>query len=402
LRTVAEEASQELSVASMPVAPPSKIPAKPEKPTHEVRKTVAALPQRHVAPRQPQKEAAPPAILTQRPVAMPAAASPFVTDTDQKGQHQLSKTSDLREVASNGGKPDGSDLNRLAMQQHGKEAASSAVPFVKMIDAAGLAPSSVKNIVVRPQGSVYAGSGSSGTGPQSSAVSTGKASNSGSPVSAKKDAPGSLAKSSLPVSGEPQKQTAAPVVAKDPVQAARPVGGETSDRKVPGTPGKEKGLFTPPLTGDIKFELVARKDLDRGVKVLISFRDFPKARRGRPLSRTEAMRVRSMAPKIVMPKGNTIHAIIDHAAEGVYYVRVELEQQVSDASITIRLFEGSSRAKNKTVHIRTITNNEIVVRLMMPEGIVWEDASAFSGSLEDSDSVTKFNPETGVEWKEYN
>jgi len=37
----------------------------------------------------------------------------------------------------------------------------------------------------------------------------------------------------------------------------------------------------------------------------------------------------------------------------------------------------------------------------MPEGILWEDEAAFSGSMEDSEGVTKFNSETGLLWKEY-
>jgi len=38
----------------------------------------------------------------------------------------------------------------------------------------------------------------------------------------------------------------------------------------------------------------------------------------------------------------------------------------------------------------------------MPDAILWDDESAFSGSMEDSNSVTKFNSETGLVWKEYN
>jgi len=37
----------------------------------------------------------------------------------------------------------------------------------------------------------------------------------------------------------------------------------------------------------------------------------------------------------------------------------------------------------------------------MPEGILWDDDSSFSGNMEDSESITKFNAETGVVWREY-
>ena len=35
------------------------------------------------------------------------------------------------------------------------------------------------------------------------------------------------------------------------------------------------------------------------------------------------------------------------------------------------------------------------------EAILWDDESAFSGSMPDSNSVTKFNAATGLAWKEY-
>jgi len=49
----------------------------------------------------------------------------------------------------------------------------------------------------------------------------------------------------------------------------------------------------------------------------------------------------------------------------------------------------------------TIDEKVVVVKILMPEGIVWDDDAAFTGSLEDSDSITKFNADTGLTWKEY-
>ena len=37
----------------------------------------------------------------------------------------------------------------------------------------------------------------------------------------------------------------------------------------------------------------------------------------------------------------------------------------------------------------------------MPEAILWDDDASFTGSLEDSESTTKFNAQTGLYWKEY-
>lgn len=39
-------------------------------------------------------------------------------------------------------------------------------------------------------------------------------------------------------------------------------------------------------------------------------------------------------------------------------------------------------------------------KFLFPDMIFWDDEDAFTGSIEDSDSLTKFNPERGLLWKE--
>ncbi len=407
-----EKASQELSVASLPVSPPPKTLPKPEKKLHETRKA-AALPERLPATRrQPLKETEKPPVVRQRPVETPPAAKPVITDTDDNGTLPLSKAPNPEEGAVAGKKIHGNDSKQPAMLRSGGEAPSVVVANTIKADA-GLARSTESfagKEAVKPQGSSRTENKNSGTGQSTPAVSSNNGGNSAGKVAnigAASDSSGkkssafsSETSSTLP--GGPSKTASLPVAARESSQASKTATGKVAERKTSGAPEKAKGLFTPPITGDIKFELNAREHMNRGVKVIVSFCDYPKSKRGRPLSRAEAKRVRPVTPKIVMPKGNAIHAIIDHAAEGIYYLRVELERQpVTNASITVRLFEGSSRAKNITIRIHSIGNGDPVVRLMMPEGIVWEDASTFSGSLEDSDSETKFNADMGVEWKEY-
>jgi hypothetical protein len=36
----------------------------------------------------------------------------------------------------------------------------------------------------------------------------------------------------------------------------------------------------------------------------------------------------------------------------------------------------------------------------MPEELFWDDTSSFSGSIEDSRSITRFRNDTGLLWKE--
>lgn len=48
------------------------------------------------------------------------------------------------------------------------------------------------------------------------------------------------------------------------------------------------------------------------------------------------------------------------------------------------------------------SEEQVLVKVLMPEGILWNDDAAFTGSLQDSSSTTKFNAQTGLYWREYN
>lgn len=50
---------------------------------------------------------------------------------------------------------------------------------------------------------------------------------------------------------------------------------------------------------------------------------------------------------------------------------------------------------------RTISRRSVLAKVLMPEAILWDDDAAFTGSLEDAGSTTKFNSNTGLYWKEY-
>lgn len=166
---------------------------------------------------------------------------------------------------------------------------------------------------------------------------------------------------------------------------------------------KPKGFFIPPLPGDLKFEITSDENIQRGVKVTVHFRDFPKARRNRALSKSEATRILPLAPKTVFTGPNTILAVVENSGEGVYYLRLALEHKESiQGAITIKLFDSGPRARTMSIKKQKLNNNVTIVRIMMPEGILWDDSTAFTGSMEDSDSVTKYNSDNGLVWKEYN
>jgi|GEM_PF-3949584 len=95
--------------------------------------------------------------------------------------------------------------------------------------------------------------------------------------------------------------------------------------------------------------------------------------------------------------------IVRHGGEIGFNLRVELDQHDSlQGHITIRLYEPGPRQRIRKLSKQEIASGVTVVRILMPEGILWDDPSAFSGSMEDSESVTRYNTDSGLVWKEYN
>ena len=138
------------------------------------------------------------------------------------------------------------------------------------------------------------------------------------------------------------------------------------------------------------------------MKLTVLFREYPKSRRNRALTRTEARREQKISPVVVKTPEQTKEAVIETAREGIYIFTAEAEGgQSTEATFTLKVFELSTKGKTKPLGTKTISGKAVLARILMPDAILWEDESAFSGSMEDSESITKFNSESGLTWKEY-
>jgi hypothetical protein len=196
--------------------------------------------------------------------------------------------------------------------------------------------------------------------------------------------------------GEAIQKTAVPAPAAKPVPAAK----AQSKPQAKGAEGK--GIFLPPVRGDLKLEIVGKDDILQQIKVVVLFHELPRSRRNRPMSKAEYRRLQTLTPKLVRINESTRQAVIEVAAEGVYEFQVESgPEQPGEASFSVKLYDNSSRARTSPVGNRRIAGRESIVKVLMPEGLLWSDDSFFSGSIEDSESVTKFNTDTGIVWKEY-
>lgn len=157
-----------------------------------------------------------------------------------------------------------------------------------------------------------------------------------------------------------------------------------------------EGMVIPSIHGDLKMVIAG----DTGIRLLVGFRDYPKSRRNRVPTRSEARREQRLVPVLAKTGQDITEAVIETAQEGIYVFSAESGQE-EKATFTFKIFERSTREKTVAIGARTVLGRTVLLKILMPEGIVWTDDTAFTGSLEDSNSTTKFNAQTGLYWKEY-
>ena len=201
------------------------------------------------------------------------------------------------------------------------------------------------------------------------------------------------------------KESAVNVPPKDtmpkPLAPARAavVAKEGGKPKSAEKPPEVKGIVVASLHGDLKMVITGGSEL----RLSVTFRDYPSSRRNRVSTRSESRRELKIVPVFAKTRQDTREAVIETAREGIYVFSVEAEQGGAvKASFTLKIFETGAKEKVAAIGTRTVSTKAVLTKVLMPEGVVWDDDAAFTGSLEDSDSVTKFNAQTGLYWKEYN
>jgi hypothetical protein len=174
----------------------------------------------------------------------------------------------------------------------------------------------------------------------------------------------------------------------------KPVLGKPS----PVEPEKPRSIFLPPLAGDLKIIITG----EEGIKVEAVFREFRKARRGRPMTRGEARNTRNIPLKRARTHLNIYETVIEIAEEGVYDLTVRsADGKPLTAAFVLKIHESGKGAVTKNLGKRTLPDGALLARILMPEAILWDDESYFTGTMEDSDSITRFNTETGLVWREF-
>lgn len=155
------------------------------------------------------------------------------------------------------------------------------------------------------------------------------------------------------------------------------------------------------LRGSSKGDITLTVEGAAGFITIVTMKEFVPGRRGRPFSKSETRRAVDVKPLQSSRERNIIDIIIEKAVPAVYTMIIDPGRERAEFRMTLKLYDGTPRARIRKYGLRTVTGKTVICRILMPEGILWDDDLNFTGSIEDSESVTKFISSSGLVWKEY-
>jgi len=90
------------------------------------------------------------------------------------------------------------------------------------------------------------------------------------------------------------------------------------------------------------------------------------------------------------------------AEKGIYtFIIKNGGEKAHDASVVFRLFEGKTGERIKEFRAVQLSPDTVVkLKFILPEAVFWDDEYYFTGTIESSSTLTKFNDKTGIVWKE--
>jgi len=93
---------------------------------------------------------------------------------------------------------------------------------------------------------------------------------------------------------------------------------------------------------------------------------------------------------------------VSKAEKAMYIFVIENKGgKACEADVVFRLFEGKAGERIKEVKPLELSTHAVVkFKFILPEAVFWDDEYYFIGTIESSDTLTKFNDKTGLIWKE--
>jgi hypothetical protein len=147
---------------------------------------------------------------------------------------------------------------------------------------------------------------------------------------------------------------------------------------------------------DIRIEVSEENPLMGGIRIDLLRKRHPMSKAGR---RSKKEQVVDAIKAISVHK--RIFSVVN-AEKGIYTFTIKNEgTNQHEVDIIFRLYEGDEKERVKNYStVKLLPDDRLAFKFIIPETIFWDDDDYFSGSIEDSDYITKFNDETDFIWKE--
>lgn len=149
---------------------------------------------------------------------------------------------------------------------------------------------------------------------------------------------------------------------------------------------------------DIRIELI----FDQVEKPDISTSLFKKAHpKERAKDNDKKLEIKEVS-EYVKGRGYKIEYSLLNAEKGTYTFVIEnKDKKTYHADAVFYIYQGKSGERIRKYADIMIKNDDVnKIKFILPEAVFWDDEDYFSGSIEDARSVTKFNYNTGLSWKE--
>ena len=214
------------------------------------------------------------------------------------------------------------------------------------------------------------------------------------------------------------------VPSEEGTSAAKPAAGATgqmiSGGKRPETAGKETegkknkagvarpGLGIPLsealLSKGVKIEVLLDAAGDPAVEMRLIRKPYPSAA-GRKISQArKEVATKQESEKLDVAGTARVKrsVLVENAEKGIYtFVMENNAASACEADLSFVFYKGGRKERTKKYAAVKISGKGAArFKFLFPDMIFWDDEDAFTGSIEDSDSLTKFNSDTGLLWKE--
>jgi hypothetical protein len=128
-------------------------------------------------------------------------------------------------------------------------------------------------------------------------------------------------------------------------------------------------------------------------------KEYPAAIRRNDTVQEVNMREEQLPPVAGMPQ---MVMLVPGAGRGTYMFSIVNNKKTPRiVNISFHFYQGSVLMRTRQYKAAALpAGGSLTYRFIIPDAIFWDEDDRFGGSIEDSDSITKFNDKTGLFWRE--